>query len=736
MVFDIYTSNCTGQEINCYYPQKIEVVDVESLKQAVRYDHTCSHFRKDYRSKDNFLSSNVIPMDCDNDDGSMGIEAFKEKFKDVDYALVPSRNNMKPKGDKPAVERYHVFFPIKEISDVTEYEMAKKSVQAAFPFFDPNALGAARFLYGSTPDNIIWHEGGQDILTFIGDMNFEAYDEGSEEIKQGSRNATMSHIAGKLIVRYGNTDEAYHKFLEKAEKCSPPLSDDELKTIWNSATKFGKKVAEDSSYIPPECYNLSYKPDDYTDVGQAVVLSKYFSSRIRYSTSTDYICYNGSYWEESKPKAQDVVHELTDRQLEEANMVMKQAMESMGVDNLSVMKSIKAKDLDSENRKVFDRFQAGLAYEKFTLKMRGSWNVSATLTEARPMVEIDYRNLDANEFLINTPGYTFDLRKGLDGRQEHSFADFITKQTSVDPSDEGAELWNDALDTFFCGDKELEEYVQLILGLAAIGKVYIEALIIAYGGGKNGKSTFFNVCSRVLGSYSGSISADVLTAGNNRNVKPELAEARGKRLLIAAELEEGMRLNTSTVKQLCSTDEVFAERKYKDPFSYVPTHSLVLYTNHLPKVGAIDNGTWRRIIIIPFEATIDGNSDIKNYADYLFTHAGGAILSWIIKGAQKVIEKDYKLEVPEKVEKAVSSYRENNDWMGHFLDECCVLGKDLTEKSGELYRKYREFCMSTNEHVRSTTEFYAALTTNGFSKYKTQKGSFIKGLNIKSDFLE
>ena len=46
------------------------------------------------------------------------------------YALVPSRNNMKPKGDKPAVERYHVFFPIKEISDVTEYEMAKKNVQA------------------------------------------------------------------------------------------------------------------------------------------------------------------------------------------------------------------------------------------------------------------------------------------------------------------------------------------------------------------------------------------------------------------------------------------------------------------------------------------------------------------------------------------------------------------------------------------------------------------------------
>ena len=36
------------------------------------------------------------------------------------------------------------------------------------------------------------------------------------------------------------------------------------------------------------------------------------------------------------------------------------------------------------------------------------------------------------------------------------------------------------------------EYVQETVGLAAIGKVYEEALIIAYGEGRNGKSTFWN----------------------------------------------------------------------------------------------------------------------------------------------------------------------------------------------------------------------------------------------------
>ena len=72
-----------------------------------------------------------------------------------------------------------------------------------------------------------------------------------------------------------------------------------------------------------------------------------------------------------------------------------------------------------------------------------------------------------------------------------------------------------------------------------------------------------------------------------RNVKQEMAELKGKRLIIASELEEGTRLNTGMVKQLCSTDPIQAEKKYKDPFSFDPSHTLVLYTNHLPRVSAV-----------------------------------------------------------------------------------------------------------------------------------------------------
>ena len=140
----------------------------------------------------------------------------------------------------------------------------------------------------------------------------------------------------------------------------------------------------------------------------------------------------------------------------------------------------------------------------------------------------------------------------------------------------------------------------------------LEAIIIAYGNGRNGKSTFWNTIARVLGnnSYSGKISAGALTLGYRHSVKAELAEVRGKRLLIASELDEGTRLNTAVVKNLCSTDNIQAEKKFKAPFSFKPSHTLVLYTNHLPKIGTTDAGTWRRIILVPFNAQI--SQDIKN----------------------------------------------------------------------------------------------------------------------------
>lgn len=192
------------------------------------------------------------------------------------------------------------------------------------------------------------------------------------------------------------------------------------------------------------------------------------------------------------------------------------------------------------------------------------------------------------------------------------------------------------------------------------------------------------------------------------------------------------------VKQLCSTDEIQAEKKYKAPFAFTPSHTLVLYTNHLPKVGANDDGIWRRLIVIPFNAHIVGKSDIKNYADYLYDNAGPAIMAWIIEGAKKAIDLDFKVKEPQCVVDAVQKYREDNDWLGQFINECCEVGKGLSEKSGDFYQQYRAYCISNGEYVRSTTDFYSAVDKAGFFRHKTNKGIIVEGVQLKAgnDFLD
>lgn len=338
-------------------------------------------------------------------------------------------------------------------------------------------------------------------------------------------------------------------------------------------------------------------------------------------------------------------------------------------------------------------------------------------------------------FLITL--HTEWIRKGMAGAMEHSPSDLLTKITTVSPGDKGKDLWEESLQLFFCGNQELIEYVQMTCGLAAIGKVYEEALIIAYGEGRNGKSTFWNTVSKVLGTYAGTISADTMTANCRRNVKPEIAELKGKRLAIAAELEEGMLLSTSVLKQVCSTDVVRGEKKFKDPFDYTPTHTVVLYTNHLPKVRATDEGTWRRLIVIPFHAKIEGKSDIKNYSDYLFENAGSYVLAWIIEGARKAIEADFHLERPKVVADAIAEYRGMNDWLEHFLEECCVRGDGLEEKSGELYQEYRSYCLRTGEISRNNADFTAVLEKAGYTRKKKKTGMWVQGLQLKdTDFAE
>lgn len=260
----VYAADGRGNAANCLYPHRIEITDDASAAEAFSRDIVCAEYRNNYRSVENFLVSNALPMDCDNDhteDPKMWITAkdIHEIFRDVPHIIHYSRHHMKPKGDYSARPRFHVVFPIDPETVPDAYAKLKQRLRALFPFFDPQALDAARFLFGTEEPQVEFHPGAITLNAFLEEYESEvAFSEmENTTIPEGSRNNTMCRIGARIIKRYGDTGNAMELFFREAGRCNPPLEDTELKSVWAGCQKFHKKLCSTPEYIPPDVYNCT-----------------------------------------------------------------------------------------------------------------------------------------------------------------------------------------------------------------------------------------------------------------------------------------------------------------------------------------------------------------------------------------------------------------------------------------------------------------------------------------------
>ena len=266
---DLYVSSGSGQKTNTSYPFPASITSLDALKEAVRFDHVAARYAdgknnkgrliRGYRSKKTFQSSNCLPMDCDNTNPNPLLPDIQESewkspadvaaaFPDVPFYVVYSRNHMKEKDGKAARSRFHIYFPMDEITDLRRYEKLKQEVQAHFPAFDDNAIDGARFFFGVEDPKVEYFAGDTLISSFIFRDNSLP-----ETIPIGSRNTVLSEYAVRILKRYGNTDKARQLFKDASGRCEEPLDAAELKAIWKSAVSFYEStIKTDPMYIPPE----------------------------------------------------------------------------------------------------------------------------------------------------------------------------------------------------------------------------------------------------------------------------------------------------------------------------------------------------------------------------------------------------------------------------------------------------------------------------------------------------
>ncbi len=259
MVAVIYAADVVDCPANCSYQKEIAVKDIDSAKEAFSHDYVCAKYLDNRRSIKNFMSSTLLPFDIDNDGTDDETKWITPKdvslfFDGVPFIVHYSRNHMKEKGGKKPRPKFHVIFPIKEITDHKEYEGYKQKVYQLFPYVDGNALDSARYFNGTQNPQVEFYEGTRTIDEFLDGMGKPNEALSDDSIPQGKRNATMLQTAVRFLKRDGNTKETRELYRKESERCKPPLGKEELNVIWKQALKYYESIKTQPNYKKPEDY--------------------------------------------------------------------------------------------------------------------------------------------------------------------------------------------------------------------------------------------------------------------------------------------------------------------------------------------------------------------------------------------------------------------------------------------------------------------------------------------------
>jgi putative DNA primase/helicase len=360
--------------------------------------------------------------------------------------------------------------------------------------------------------------------------------------------------------------------------------------------------------------------------------------------------------------------------------------------------------------------------------------IRAMLELAKSEVPVSPEELDADPWVLNCKNGTVDL-VGSGELMPHRREDLITKIAPVeyDPG-AAAPTWEAFLERVLPGEG-LRAFVQRAVGYSATGDTSEQCMVINYGIGANGKSTFQEALVAALGDYAVRTPTEMLLAKRAGGIPNDVARLKGARFVAASETEEGRRLAESLIKDLTGQDTISARFMRAEWFDFRPTHKLWLSTNHKPEIRGTDNAIWRRIRLVPWSVAIPPAQQDKKLLTKLRKELPG-ILAWAVRGCLQWQREG--LGEPEEVRRATGEYRAEMDLLRDFFAERCVIADDAWAMAADLLAAYDRWRVPNNERELTMTKFGRMLVERGFRKARAKSGPdkgkvLYTGIGLRTD---
>jgi putative DNA primase/helicase len=527
--------------------------------------------------------------------------------------------------------------------------------------------------------------------------------EGSEGDKHTFR------TAGQMLAFGLTTDEVFMIMQEWNDTCSPPWTDDELRTKINSAATNGtpraaKRVVTDADLVTwggdnPIPFDVASPPHclPHTDLGNARRLVHYHHNDIRFVPSIGWHVWAGSHW-----------------QMDATGQAMRFAKSTAERIHLE------ADHCRRKNRDTKDLFKWSVASES-SARLESMLQVAST--EAAIVASPD--DLDRDPFLFNVQNGTIDLRSGQ--LRPHDRNDLLTRVSPISFDPDAACPTFDAFMSRIFVNRPLADYVMTVLGHCLTGDISLEHLWVCYGGGANGKSTLLAIIQHIMASYAGSAPESLLMVGREEH-PTELADLQGRRLVIASETESNARLKIQLIKRLTGDPTIKARRMRQDFYEFGRTHKTLMMTNNKPRVRENSEAVWRRLKLIPFSVEIPQSERDAQLGQKLKAEASG-ILNRLISGCL-----DWQrsgLIEPSEVTEATAAYRDESDPLGDWIDDRCIEAVNAWCTTDRLYMSYADHCKRGGENAIDKRAFGLTLGKRGYHPQQKNAGRGWSGISIK-----
>jgi P4 family phage/plasmid primase-like protien len=346
---------------------------------------------------------------------------------------------------------------------------------------------------------------------------------------------------------------------------------------------------------------------------------------------------------------------------------------------------------------------------------------------AAPYLAITPGELDADPLKFNVANGTLVFRRRGAGEEgdcvsfrPHNPADRITKCSPVvyDPT-AAAPVFDDFF-SYVQPDAPTRRFLLQWQGLSLTGDVSDQKLATFWGKGKNGKSTFIDVCAFVGGDYSETVPIETfLNEGRGRNAgqaTPDLAILPGVRFLRTSEPDRGAKLAEALIKLATGGEPIQARHLNRDYFKFYPQFKLTISGNYRPTIAGADEGIWRRVQLVPWTITVPEEKRDPHLAEKLRAEASG-ILNRLLDGLRDWL--DHGLIAPQSVIQATADYRRDSDPLGRFLEDCTAPSPTDRVQSTTLHQLFCAWAKANGEREWSNKGMSSALVERGLARTKS-----------------